>query len=449
MARNSKDYKKYIDSDRDGLTDWEEENVYGTDPHDEDTDDDGIDDGDEVLLGRNPNGTGYLKDLFIPHRGNGYKPKSLHHKRVLFHAISAISIKMIATAFVFSYPLTAWLTPDLAVEQSKKIISLTNGVRASLSLPALTESSKLNQAAFAKVQDMFVGQYFAHASPEGKGLNSFLKKAGYDYSVAGENLAMGFSGPNEIVEAWKKSPTHYSNLVDTDFKEIGVALADDIFEGANTTLTAQYFGSPNDEVKPVPAAKVEPKPKADTIVKKSSNDVVLGSASSQNVVPQAKIVVDTPEKKKEVVIKVEAVLPPETKEASASVLNQTVPLAKTYEGQWQGSSVVSVKDQEPVVVPASVTTVDEGGEVSTVDLPAENIYPVKTSRLKQYFILRDNPNKVMDNIINISSGYFYFILILAIISLALSILIQIRRQHPHIIASGTGLIILLILLIVL
>ncbi|MCK4367273.1 MAG: ABC transporter substrate-binding protein [Thermoplasmata archaeon] len=42
------------DSDGDGLTDWDEENVYGTDPQNEDTDGDGISDGDEVAQGTDP-----------------------------------------------------------------------------------------------------------------------------------------------------------------------------------------------------------------------------------------------------------------------------------------------------------------------------------------------------------------------------------------------------------
>lgn len=42
------------DSDGDGLTDWDEENVYGTDPSEADTDGDGMNDGDEVELGRDP-----------------------------------------------------------------------------------------------------------------------------------------------------------------------------------------------------------------------------------------------------------------------------------------------------------------------------------------------------------------------------------------------------------
>ncbi|UCG69327.1 MAG: fibronectin type III domain-containing protein, partial [Thermoplasmata archaeon] len=43
-----------IDSDSDGLTDYDEENVYGTDPNDPDTDGDDVNDGDEIALGTDP-----------------------------------------------------------------------------------------------------------------------------------------------------------------------------------------------------------------------------------------------------------------------------------------------------------------------------------------------------------------------------------------------------------
>lgn len=42
-----------IDSDHDGLSDWEE-SIYGTDPHNSDTDGDGYLDGEEVLSGHDP-----------------------------------------------------------------------------------------------------------------------------------------------------------------------------------------------------------------------------------------------------------------------------------------------------------------------------------------------------------------------------------------------------------
>jgi len=50
------DTRQYDDSDGDGLTDYEEENYYGTDPYDDDTDGDGYDDYDEVYYyGTDPN----------------------------------------------------------------------------------------------------------------------------------------------------------------------------------------------------------------------------------------------------------------------------------------------------------------------------------------------------------------------------------------------------------
>ncbi len=43
-----------VDTDGDGLSDWEEENIYGTDPNDPDTDDGGVTDGEEADLNTDP-----------------------------------------------------------------------------------------------------------------------------------------------------------------------------------------------------------------------------------------------------------------------------------------------------------------------------------------------------------------------------------------------------------
>lgn len=49
------DQAKSQDTDQDGLSDWDETNIYGTSPYIEDTDSDGIKDGDEITLGTDPN----------------------------------------------------------------------------------------------------------------------------------------------------------------------------------------------------------------------------------------------------------------------------------------------------------------------------------------------------------------------------------------------------------
>lgn len=470
MAKIAKKPKKFIDSDQDGLSDWDETHIYGSDPHDEDTDGDGIDDGEAVLKGMSPAGAGYFKDLFIPSHKNGYKPQALKGKRIIFHVAAALAIKLVVVAFVLVYPLSAWLMPDVAAEQSRQIISLTNQFRTSLDLPTLKENTKLNQAAYAKVSDMFLNQYFAHTSPENKNLDSFLKQTGYIYSVSGENLGMGFSDSQELMTAWKNSPTHYANLVDEDFQEIGVSMAEDIFKDGNTVFTAQYFGRPQTPVIMISKAKpvVVNKP---SVTVNSASKVVLAAHETGPIVnpvvkiapdvkietkvipvpvakvePKVAVKIDRPVGKDENIVKVEAVLPAETTSASASILNNIIPLAQAETGDWQGQAIVTDK-QAGVIVPASITAIDNQGNANVNDVATENITPQKTSLTDQYFLLRNNPNKTMQKIFDISSFYFKFILFLVIISLLLSIFIKIKKQHPKLIFSSLGLIAFLIILI--
>ena len=46
----------------------------------------------------------------------------------------------------------------------------------------------------------------------------------YDYSYAGENLAMDFHSAEKMEDAWMKSPTHRANILNEKYKDIGVAV---------------------------------------------------------------------------------------------------------------------------------------------------------------------------------------------------------------------------------
>ena len=484
--------KKFIDSDGDGLSDWEEEHIWGSDPHDPDTDGDGVDDGEQVLDGRHPTTGQSLKDFFIPYEGNNYNPKSLSPSRALFHAATAIAIKLVVVLFIIMYPLSAWMTPDTIAVQAKRIIALTNNLRIEMSLPVLKENTKLNQAAYAKVQDMFIGQYFAHTSIDGSNLETFLKRVSYDFSVSGENLAMGFDNPEDVVAAWKNSPTHYSNLIDRDFQEIGVSLAEDVFKNGNTVFTAQYFARPKSVVRPTPSAPKPEEEKTPSIKIESDSKIVLSARENEEeekvvedtkpplvVEPTEKtpsepkedkpktttkpktdntiespvatstatVVIDRPVGGQESIVKVEATLPPETKEASAMVLSSEIALSQSEDGSWQGQQIVYDNESGPAV-PATLSVVDNSGNKNISDLAADDISPRETSLSKQYMLLRTHPNSTMAKIFNISSGYFKFILLIALVSLFLNIFIQIRRQNARAIVSGLSLITLLILLII-
>jgi hypothetical protein len=449
---NKKQEKHSADRDQDGLSDWEETHIYGTDPDDQDTDGDGVSDGDEVFLGRNPLGSGKLKDLFIPHKGNNYEPRSLHPGRIFFHAASAIAVKAVMVVLVVLFPLSAWLSPDIALEQGRKIIALTNNIRKNLSLSILVENHKLNQVAFAKAEDMLLKEYFAHISPENKGLNYWLSQANFKYAVAGENLAMGFAGAEEVVAAWEKSPTHYANIIDKDYTLIGVGMTEGQFKGVDTNLVAQYFAAQAEEVKVEPVATVKPAVSIPMPVSSEKKNVLAEKTTASPVIDQekTKVVAVTTPVKNEQAVKVEAYLAPETKKAQATVGDTKIVLQKdeSEPNKWSGEAVVStVSKTSAPLSPAAITVVSTSGQTVVSDINQENIQPRQITPLEQYFFLKNHPTKSLELIFNISAIYFKVILFLAIISLLLNIFIEIRRQHPHLIASGAGLICLLILFI--
>lgn len=129
-----------------------------------------------------------------------------------------------------------------------QIIQLTNKKRAENGLGALSANGELSQAAVAKAANMFGENYWAHNAPSGKTPWNFISAAGYRYVYAGENLARDFGDASSVVEAWMNSPSHRSNLLDANFKEIGVAVSFGSLTGREGTLVVQMFGSPVSQI---------------------------------------------------------------------------------------------------------------------------------------------------------------------------------------------------------
>lgn len=469
-----------IDSDRDGLSD-KEEKIFGTDPADPDTDKDGMPDGQEVKMGRNPAGPGYLRDLFIPHSGNNYHPHALHPKRLLFYTISITAVKALSVAILLLLPIGAWLTPDVLRQQSLKIIELTNAVRRNVGLSQLRENNSLDNAGLAKAQDMLLNQYFAHLNSQKQNMRYWLSQVGYDFAAAGENLAMGFADAESVVNGWSKSPTHYANLVDKNYSEIGVGAVSGPYQGFETTLVAQYFGLPAAlpaEPKSQPAAKVQPKPKAAAIDLNPARDVLSSAlpekpasqnlsepagVASQNLeasqpqplvdLARSKLIVTQIAGQKDRVVKAIVYLGSDAAQAEVVFSSYRVALSANpaEPGLWTGQAIVFSQDEEqifnPVVLP-SLFVWDKEGNKTAVDINWENIMPVKPSLTSQYFFLKTQKSGLVGKLLRVSSYYFKIMLFLASVVLLLNILIEIKKQHPRVILSTLGLISLLIAFIV-
>ncbi|MBU6501005.1 MAG: hypothetical protein KGJ89_02665 [Patescibacteria group bacterium] len=126
------------------------------------------------------------------------------------------------------------------------VISWTNIQRQENgALPALAENSQLDTIAEERLADMFQKQYFAHVSPSGDSVTTVAASVGYDYLELGENLALGnFGGDEKVVIAWMNSPGHRANILNVNYREIGVAVRKGVYEGESTWIAVQIFGKP-------------------------------------------------------------------------------------------------------------------------------------------------------------------------------------------------------------
>ncbi len=201
-----------------------------------------------------------FKKYFIPHKGNKYHPHALHTHHTVLYAVLFTILKAVLIIVALFIPAEAFVTPDVLADQGAKIIARTNQVRIEQGLPELKVSSLLVHSAEAKAIDMEQQGYFSHVSPDGHRLSFFLAKAGYPYIEAGENLAMGFSDADGAMNGWMKSPTHYANLVDPAFREIGVGIEGGVYQGKPTVFVAQHFGTRRETLEAAPTEKIESAP---------------------------------------------------------------------------------------------------------------------------------------------------------------------------------------------
>lgn len=206
----------------------------------------------------------HAKHWFIPHEGNDHKPHALRPKALRTYAYALIVAKVVSVVFLFAaFPNSA----EFAAYTSSTVIALTNASRQEGSLGALRENAQLSQAAQRKAKDMLARDYFAHTTPDGKRFWTWIDGTGYNYTLAGENLAIDFSTPESAHAALIASPSHRENIMNKRYKEIGVAVVTGDMAGQQTTVLVEMFGT--QAAKKTQVAKVTAvKPKPATPVKK-------------------------------------------------------------------------------------------------------------------------------------------------------------------------------------
>ena len=171
-----------------------------------------------------------------------------------FLALTLVSLFCVGCGAGDAAPTTTKTTSTIDYAQVQKttqseILTTINAARAVArdchdgkglvsAAPALTWNDELYAAAYEHSNDLASSDTFSHygsgTASDVTGSNngnasSFderIEANGYvNYSTIGENVAGGHVSIEDTVQAWINSPAHCANLMNANFKEVGVAVA--------------------------------------------------------------------------------------------------------------------------------------------------------------------------------------------------------------------------------
>jgi uncharacterized protein YkwD len=97
--------------------------------------------------------------------------------------------------------------------------------------PPLVWNDELEKAAKGHAKDMASQRYFSHVSKDGRDAMTRAENAGYGHIgyksfTVGENIAQGQPTIDEVMTGWFHSEGHCKNLMNPDFKEVGIWVTD-------------------------------------------------------------------------------------------------------------------------------------------------------------------------------------------------------------------------------
>ncbi|MEV6025135.1 CAP domain-containing protein [Streptomyces sp. NPDC052036] len=117
------------------------------------------------------------------------------------------------------------------------VLDLVNQERAKAGCTPVTASNELAKLAQAFSDDMATRNFFDHTDPDGKDPWDRAAVLGIT-DLGGENIARGQTTAQDVMDAWMNSPGHRANILNCDFKTLGVG----VHPGTGGPWWTQDFG---------------------------------------------------------------------------------------------------------------------------------------------------------------------------------------------------------------
>ena len=150
-------------------------------------------------------------------------PKGLFERPSIHLLLTALLAVVVALVVVVGAPRGAEADPGIDGEE-QAFLDIINSYRSQNGLGTLSLNIELNNAADWMSNDMVANNYFSHTDSLGRDPFQRMADFGYDYNTwKGENLAAGVDTGQRAFDLFKGSPGHNANMLNANFKVIGIA----------------------------------------------------------------------------------------------------------------------------------------------------------------------------------------------------------------------------------
>lgn len=213
--------------------------------------------------------------------------KSKHYLKSYWPYIPMLFVVGVGIAINVLLTPTQGVLGDTSSLTPAALTAATNDQRTAVHEDTLKLNPELTAAAQAKAEDMAARNYWSHQTPDGKEPWSFIAASGYQYQLAGENLAFGFAGADDTVTGWMNSAEHRANILNGDYTEVGfgVATSPDYQHKGPETIVVAFYAEP---ITPVTTIRFTvPEPSA--VATSAQSGQVLGAQSEPASQPVSRI----------------------------------------------------------------------------------------------------------------------------------------------------------------
>lgn len=126
-------------------------------------------------------------------------------------------------------------TTSQSLTMEEKMLELVNIERAAAGLKPLTLNSELCGNARVRSAEMAENRVMSHTRPDG---TSCFTAVTVKWSTVGENIAAGYSTVEYVMDGWMNSPGHRGNILNSEFTQLGCAVA---YDSNNYPYWTQLF----------------------------------------------------------------------------------------------------------------------------------------------------------------------------------------------------------------